>query len=207
MMHDYDTHSEAFEPTRRSLCMMGAGLCAAALFEFKSSPVLAATDTSLPTISYVVTDRRIRHSAKFGASLAELGIPTLEVTDGLTRVWRDALVPLWRGTGGAVAGITDHGTWACIAEQARSHRRRSILVGRHAEASVAGSASHFFTTGGAPAEIAALLGRSGNAWPRVLADLVTRYPLVAQPVANLQHHGLAIAGTIPALTLTSWIIA
>lgn len=206
-MREYDSQSRAFELTRRFLCMMGAGLSAAGLLEFNRAAALAAKSGDLSTISHVVTDQRFEQSRNFGKVLAGKGVQALEVTDGLTRLWREALVPLWQGAGGAVAGITDHGTWACIAEQARSHGRRSILVGRHAVVSGGGSASHLLAMGTSPAQVVALLDRCGDAWPHVMADFVSRYPTAARPVPNQRHQGQATVGSNSAITLTSWIIA
>lgn len=205
-MRDHIAPSWALEPTRRSLCKMGA-VSAAALLNLGGAAALAADTAGPSTLSYVITDRRFAQSLTFGSMLAEQGAQTLEVTSGLTRLWREALLPLWQGKGGAIAGITDHGTWACIAEQARSHGRRSILVGRHAVASTDGPASHLLTMAEPPAKVVALLDRGGDAWPNIMADLIARYPIAARPVPNLRHQGPVAIGSNPVINMTSWIIA
>jgi hypothetical protein len=202
-----DEHSDQLklsELSRRTVCVMGAGLSATALLDFGGAPARAA---EADAIRYVVTDRRFEQSMGFGAILAARGVRPLEVTDGLTRLWHEALVPLWREKGGPVAGITDRGTWACIAEQARSHGRRSVLVGHHMSTSDSGSTSHSLAMSMPPTKVVELLDRCGKAWPQAMADLVIRYPTAARPVPDKCYHGPAAAGSPSSIALTSWIIA
>lgn len=78
---------------------------------------------------YVITDLRHPQSLAFGQALARQGSVRLEVTDGLTALWRDALQPLWRSSAdAAVMGLTSREVWACLGEQARGQGRRMVLL-------------------------------------------------------------------------------
>lgn len=79
-------------------------------------------------IRYVVTDRRLPESVTFGQAHASNGAVRLEVTDSLTKLWQEALLPLWRERGGAVAGLTTREVWHCLAEQARSQSHRTVML-------------------------------------------------------------------------------
>lgn len=79
-------------------------------------------------VRFVVTDRRLPESLAFAIEHAKKGSARLEVTDGLTRLWQQSLVPLWREQGGAVVGLTTREVWHCLAEQARSQSRRTVLL-------------------------------------------------------------------------------
>lgn len=104
---------------RRTLLSLGGS--AFALAATGLAPVLAAAQP-LPPVRFVVTDRRHPASVAFGQRLLPAGGASLEVTEGLTRLWREVLLPHWQhGAAGAVAGLTTREVWACLAEQARSH--------------------------------------------------------------------------------------
>lgn len=79
-------------------------------------------------IRYVVTDLRLPESVTFGQAHASKGALRLEVTNSLTKLWQEALVPLWRERGGAVAGLTTREVWHCLAEQARSQSHRTVML-------------------------------------------------------------------------------
>lgn len=79
-------------------------------------------------LRYVVTDRRLPESLTFGLAHTSNGAVRLEVTDSLTKLWQEALVPLWRERGGAVAGLTTREAWHCLAEQARSQSHRTVVL-------------------------------------------------------------------------------
>lgn len=190
--------------TRRAACMLGAGLSASALFGLSPSPGLAAETGG---IRYVVTDRRHPQSLEFGEVLARRGARPLEVTEGLTRLWQEALLPLWREEGGQVAGITRPETWACIAEQARSSGRRSILVGHHDLAAHGEAAAHLLTAPRPILDHAAVLETCGTAWPQVMAVLASQCRARTRPVARQQYRNPAEAGPASTIALTSWIIA
>lgn len=108
-----------FQLNRRALLALGGS--AAALSTLGLAPLLAA---AAPAVRYVVTDRRHLESVAFARQWAA-SVP-LEVTEGLTRLWREALLPHWQSDShGSVAGLTTREVWTCLAEQARSHGLRS----------------------------------------------------------------------------------
>lgn len=189
--------------TRRTACSLGAGLSAAAL-GLPGTPGFAAERND---IRYVLTDRRYTESLEFAAVLARAGNQRLEITDGLTRLWQEALVPLWRGQTGAVAGLTQPGTWSCIAEQARSCRRRSVLVGRHSPVLEADAIEHLVS---APAPLLSgglALENSGESWPLVMARLAARRPTGPGPTVDQRFRSVLPAAAAPSAHLVSWIIA
>jgi hypothetical protein len=96
----------------------------------KPSREIARTpfDPSQFDVRFVVTDRRLPQSLAFAIEHAEKGSARLEVTNGLTRLWQESLMPLWREQGGAVAGLTTREVWHCLAEQARSQSRRTVVL-------------------------------------------------------------------------------
>jgi hypothetical protein len=130
----------------------------------------------------------------------------LEVTDGLTRLWREALLPLWQEKGGAVAGLTERGTWDCIAEQARSAMRKPILVAHHAVAAD-GAAAHRISAPSAVLRSAGRLDRCGRVWPQAMAQLATRCAAQERIQAGDAYRSPTLAGPPPSLALVSWIIA
>lgn len=196
--------SDAMRLTRRAVCTLGAGLSVGVFAGFGGSRAVAA---EVHDIRYVITDRRYAQSLEFGAILEGRGARRLEVSDGLTRLWREALVPLWEGKAGAVAGITQRGTWACLAEQARSAGLRSVLVGHHVFAAGDEPAAHVLSMPRPIPSIAAALERCGGAWPQVMADVAARYPAEARRIPDTCYRGAATAGSPSSLALTSWIIA
>lgn len=190
--------------TRRAACMLGAGLSAGALFGLSALPGLAAETGG---IRYVVTDRRHAQSLEFGEFLVGQGVRRLEVTEGLTRLWQEALVPLWREKGGEVAGMTRPETWACIAEQARSGGRRSILVGHHDLAARGAAAEHTLSAPRPVLDHAAVLESCGAAWPEVMAGLALHCRAGTRPAGRQQYRSPAETGSASTIALTSWIIA
>lgn len=158
-------------------------------------------------IGYVVTDQRSVQSLAFGAALVDQGAERLELTDGLTRLWRDNLVPLWKGKSGAVAGLTLTQTWAGLAEQARSAGRRSVLVGHHFLVEGGGAATHSMSLTRPTPGLVPLLERFGEAWPQALAKFSARYPTGDRRTPDACHGRAPVASASVVQILTSWIIA
>lgn len=185
----------ALSMTRRSILALGAaipaGLCMAA-------PALAGSALR-HDIRYVVTDRRFLQSVLFGAALEAKGARRLDVTDGLTRAWRDTLAPLWRSRPGAVAGLTAASVRDCLVEQARGCGHRLVLSGHHQLEHDGGFAVHSFS---AIEPIHHTLARASDTWPMQLAHLVAGY--AADRPAPVARGDVVRSGT--AITLTSWMI-
>jgi hypothetical protein len=92
---------------------------------------VAATAAPPLRVRYVVADRRIAESLAFASVLEEQGAERLDVSDGLTRLWRARLLPHWENAEGPVAGLTSPAVWDCLSQQARDHFRKARLLGRH----------------------------------------------------------------------------
>lgn len=195
--------------SRRTACGLIAGAAAVSVPGLDACAHAAGLSPARADIRYVLADRRHPESLRFAAMLTRHGAIALEVTDGMTSLWREALVPLWREEGGAVAGLTRRETWVCVAEQARSHGRKSVLAGRHALSAGGGVTEHYLT--GAPSTLAnaAMLETCGQAWPLVMADLAVRCPEGdRRAAANGRFAGPAGAtGAVPFAFLASWVIA
>ena len=126
---------------RRSLLTtLGASAVSCVLGEAGATALGAAsTRGSVPqpgplrrNVRYVVTDRRFAQSLDHGRSLVAQGARRLEVTEGLTRLWQDALAPLWQSQdSGEVVGLTTFEVWQCLSEQARGAWHASHLLQHH----------------------------------------------------------------------------
>lgn len=122
---------ENLRVNRRALLTSTASITALAAFTPVS--LLAATPASKATapgrvaadIHYIVTDGRYPQSLEHAKTLTAQNSQTLEINDGLTRLWQEHLHPLWQQGAGAVAGVTTRAVWQCLAEQARSHALRT----------------------------------------------------------------------------------
>lgn len=115
--------------SRRALLIAGgsaAALAAAAPAILFASEVSVQTSAGpLSGLRYVVTDRRHPQSLEHARTLAGQGGKTLDIADGLTRLWQEHLQPMWQHGEGVVAGVTTRAVWQCLAEQARSHAFRT----------------------------------------------------------------------------------
>jgi len=123
-------YQKNLQMNRRGLLVMGASGVTVAL---APSCLMAMTDerpqTSRATVGYdvryVITDQRFTESLAFAAAADHAETTRLEVTEGLTKLWQEHLVPLWQSGAGAVTGLTTRSVWECLAEQARSYAFRT----------------------------------------------------------------------------------
>lgn len=190
--------------TRREACSLGLGLSAGAFLGSAPGRAMAAPP---PTVRYVITDSRHPESLAFGELMCGHGAQRLEATDGLTRLWRDALLPLWRSGGGAIAGITPQGICAAIAEQGRSWGRRPALMGHHTIAADGLEAAHLVRAPRAVLKGAPALERCGAAWPQMMACLVSQRPAAAdRGPSTPAYRSPSLAETTATRSLISWII-
>lgn len=190
--------------TRRDACLLGAALPAAALLT--PSP-LHAVATGGYDIRFAVTDRRFPQSLQFGKILAEQGCPALDVTKGLTRLWQDGLVPVWRAGPGAVAGLTQRAVWECLVEQARSFGRRPVFTGHHDMGADHQASTHMLRAPRNVAAEAAVLEDCGAMWPIATARLALRCRADREPPSTYRTARSSRAAANSALQLVSWIIA
>ncbi|MBB5497608.1 hypothetical protein [Paraburkholderia sp. MM5384-R2] len=130
---------EGFRISRRSLLITTGNAAALAavghlsLFSAAAATSSSAREPSLSDIRYIVTDSRYAQSLAHAKALAAPDGKTLDVTDGLTRLWQVHLQPLWQQREGAVAGLTTRAVWQCLAEQARSHALRTRVLTQFAD--------------------------------------------------------------------------
>lgn len=202
-----DSAATSLKMDRRTACSLIAGSAATALPILGGRASATAPFGEAMEIRYVLSDKRYLESLQFAEILTRHGAIALEVTDGMTSLWREALVPLWHGGSGAVAGLTRRETWTCVAEQARSHARKSIFAGRHMLSVDGRVAEHYLT--GTPSMIAdsTMLEKSGRTWPLVVADLAMR-GLAKGPLADRVIKGSATTeASVPPAFLTSWVVA
>lgn len=200
----------AMQMSRRGACGVLAGIAAAPLAGNAASALAAPLHGGVGQIRYVLTDRRHPESLTFAAPFVRAGVRRLEVTDGLTKLWRVALVPLWReAKGDAIVGLTRRETWDCVAEQARSCGRRSVLAAHHAMSIDGSLAGHALTAPSLSLIDAAALETCGLAWPGVMADLAMRCPAGgARSTAQARFPARASDGATPPYGhLVSWRIA
>lgn len=199
------TRPAQFGLTRRAACSLGLGLSASALLG--SAPARAMAAAPAAPVRYVITDSRHPESLAFGEFMCSHGAQRLEATTGLTRLWREALLPLWQSGGGAIAGITSQGICAAIAEQGRSWGRRPALIGHHAIAANGSDAAHLVRASRAVLKGAPALERCGTAWPQMMACLAIQRPAaVDSHTRGPAYRSPALAETPATRSLVSWII-
>lgn len=196
--------NDCFKIDRRSFLALGASAAALTLIGLVPTPARAANRLDF---RYVITDRRHPESLEFGQVLSVNGSVLLEVTDGLTKMWQEALVPLWREPGGAIAGLTSREVWICLAEQARSQARRSVLIGRHAFEPQSGAAAHVISAPRRALSTAATIERQKHMWPRALAKLISHCPSDARVCDDEWRSSASLPSTVTSRSLVSWIIA
>lgn len=194
------------ELSRRGACGMLAGLVALPLVDASHAAITAGFVRG--DIRYVLTDARHPESLQFAAKFERAGVARLEVTDGLTKLWREALVPLWQNEDGLIAGLTRRETWECVAEQARSCQRRSILSGHHVF-SAEGVAGHRVSATPSTLVGAAELDNCGSSWPGVMADMAMRCSVSERRAIVQAQFGTParVADIRHGVDLVSWVIA
>lgn len=158
-------------------------------------------------IRYVLTDRRIGASLVFARALRADRAERGDVAAGLTSIWRNDLLRLWRSGAGGVAGLTTRGVWECVAEQARSHQRRTILAGFHAVDPRSGAASHRIVSSPRVIDAAKAQGMGGAAWPLAMAAFAKRCSAAERDCATEWRTGPPAPVAGPHDSLVSWVIA
>ncbi len=117
--------------SRRSLLIATGSITSLAAVNQLLFSALTSTQGEEPRhldIRYIVVDRRYPQSLAHAKVLAMQGGKTLEVSDGLTRLWQENLQPMWKQREGAVTGLTTRAVWQGLAEQARSHALRTRVL-------------------------------------------------------------------------------
>lgn len=194
--------TEKWDFNRRSVLAVGGSLAALGVLGHAWLPDQHPVKSRF---RYVITDRRHGESLVFGHALARNGSAPLDVAEGLTRMWRETLLPFWKQAGGSIAGLTSIDVFACLREQARSERRRSTLIGRHLIEDSAASVGHIITAPRTAIAGAALDEIHPARWPAVMAQLVGDCP--TNPICDAGWQGgAALPAKAQVRSLASWII-
>ncbi|MFV0644462.1 MAG: hypothetical protein ACK5NN_08180 [Sphingomonadaceae bacterium] len=138
-----------------------------------ATPALAEhAITAKNGIRYVVTDNRLRPSMTFAACLQSGGSEPLEVTEGLTALWSQVLVPHWEAPKGAVAGLTSVGVWEGLSQQAQLQFRRAHILGTHSFDHADRAIGHMLTQVQTETDAVSALtsGLLDIDWPLILAQ-------------------------------------
>lgn len=127
-MGEVSVQARQMRVSRRSVLRGGlaGGLIAATMSA--AGPSLAAEPAA---VRYVVFDTRLEASRKFARMAQARGAEALDIAEGLTRLWREHLIPHWQSDSRAVIGLTTRAVWDCMAIQSRDHFRRPCLLDLH----------------------------------------------------------------------------
>lgn len=195
-------HMAGLSIDRRTM-LQGAAVLSAAM----ATPALArAQNSGLSGIRFVITDRRFPESTAFGRQMEHFGAERLEVTGGITQLWQERLVPLWREQAGIVAGLTTRAVWDGLSQQALGQFRKPRLLGDHRIGNVGSAAQHKLTL---PVEMpksarAALL--EAGAWPAAMAMFVRYCSDIRGTGQNICEVGTQEPGHVVQNQLVSWIV-
>ncbi|WP_066552997.1 hypothetical protein [Croceicoccus bisphenolivorans] len=200
---DHRSPASVLPINRRALLGVGATALAGAAL----APLLTArAATGTGSVRFVIVDRKHAQSRRFASAMAAEGAEALDVNDGLTALWSQRLVPLWRNPQGAVVGLTTRSVWDGLSQQAMGQFRKARLIGIHHIDQSHGRARHSVEV---PASRRAMLASGGfdtAAWPDRIAQVVTQ--CVGADRRDMQACRFGDA-TIPAQAgtqLVSWMI-
>jgi hypothetical protein len=193
------TNSDGLELDRRAL-LHGA----AVLSTLAAMPIAARAAVPRQAIRFVIADQRFRESKALGEKLSREGAQRLEVTSGLTAIWKDYLYPHWqRSEGGAVVGLTTRSVWDGLSQQAYGQFRKGRMIGLHQSGTTSEQCQHSIE---APVRAMPNVELGAEHWPLEVAQLLTH---VAQESSCFSQSRL-IGQPIPAHKLRhqliSWII-
>lgn len=189
---------------RRTFLVAGAAMLAL------PQPRSVALGQTLPgrlDIRYVVTDRRQPASVEFGRVLSAGGARRRDISTGLTAIWQESLLPLWRNGVGSVAGLTTRPVWECLVEQARSQALRPVLTGFHWVDPRSGEVSHRIVASPRLIATASTLDSDRGNWPVAMAALAGRCSSLEQGCAAEYRAGARAPDGTSSQSLVSWVIA
>lgn len=193
-------YSDGLKLDRRAL-LQGAAVAAT----LATIPGAAHAATPRQTIRFVVVDGRISESKALGAKLCREGVQRLEVTSGLTAIWKDHLYPHWRDSPpGAVVGLTTRSVWDGLSQQAHGQFRKGRIIGLHQFGTTNMHCQHSIEAPGHPLPSIELGGEEH--WPLQVAQLLTH----VVPQGGCSRHSMHMGQPIPPhdlrRQLLSWII-
>ena len=196
------THTGSLRLDRRTL-LRGAVVAST----LAAAPGLARA-AMLPqqAIRFVVVDERITESKAFAAVLDRDGVQRLEVTSGLTAVWRDHLYPHWQGSLGAVVGLTTRSVWDGLSQQAHGQFRKARIVGIHQLSGTRGRSQHRIDAPLGADITSRHLARGTDRWPQEVARMLTVYSRQTECPRESRICGTAIPADDLRQQLVSWII-
>lgn len=157
-------------------------------------------------IRYVVTDKRISASLAFAAWLENGGTQSLEVTEGLTTLWSEVLVPHWRSSGDAVAGLTSIGVWDALSQQAQQQFRRARILDTHCVDPSGRAKGHALEQDEAGTAAALAEGLEHKDWPLALALNAEACRQLAPTQASFCRIGNTQRHSADTRHFVSWII-
>jgi len=153
-----------------------------------------------------VVDERIRESSALGAALQLEGVQRLEVTAGLTKLWKDHLYPHWQGSQGDVVGLTTRSVWDGLSQQAHGQFRKARIVGVHQLGSTSEYYQHMIDAPlGAQIAIPDIAAGTSQ-WPQDLARMLARSSSQPVRVREPRLYGPGIPADGLCQQLVSWII-
>jgi hypothetical protein len=170
-------------------------------------PGVARAAVSRQTIRFIVVDGRISESKALAAALSREGAQRLEVTSGLTAVWKDHLYPHWQGSrGGAVVGLTTRSVWDGLSQQAHGQFRRGRIIGVHQIGATSKNCQHRIEAHVRASITTSGLALSSEQWPQEVAQIMAQYSQQRGCPREAKHFGPAIPAQDLRHQLVSWII-
>lgn len=174
---------------------------------FSATPAIKpASDTSVGLYK-AVFDERFSESVAFAEEVKALGKPVVHGIKGdITDLWFHELHALWKRKPVAVAGLTGHGAVFCLERLAWDHRMRVVYRGEH-QRLPDGRMQHLLSGPPSMLHEAEDLNSSGADWPKLIARLVTRCPVVRPRTTEATIVGAVAPRTDNPDPLISWVIA
>src|SRR5690606_9522692 len=113
----------------------------------------------------VIFDSRHAEARDFGARAGFLGAPLRVIEGDITALWQDELLPRWRNSPAAIAGLTERPALFLLERLAWDHGLRVVFEAEHA--SDGGTAVHRVVRTADP-QLADALHLAGRSWPSAL---------------------------------------
>lgn len=169
-------------------------------------PIKPASDTSVGLYK-AVFDERFSESVAFAEEVKALGKPVVHGIKGdITDLWFHELHARWKREPVAVAGLTGHGAVFCLERLSWDHRMRVVYRGEH-QRLPDGRMQHLLSGPPSMLREAEDLSISGADWPKLIARLVTRCPVVPLRTTETTIVSAASPRTDNPDPLISWVIA
>ncbi len=176
--------------------------CAAGQAIFPSTA--GAAQSQLLRLDLFVFDRRFAEAVDVARHVAGKGVPTTQVAGDMMGLWYDHLDLQWKRQPAAVAGMTTLDGLFVLETLAADHRMRVVYRGEH-RTPRDGQVSHALR---GPASLIRPMSRAdASLWRPMLARAMTRCPLGAPSIGELDLKTRAEPASLREAPLYSWIIA